>query len=693
MTGQVVTFYSYKGGSGRSMAVANVAWVLATNGKKVLVIDWDIEAPGLHRYFLPLMRSDPDLKRTEGLIDRLWAYVDLLLAPKKEDAGDPLDLAELRGVAQELNLPSGAKGTLHFVPAGRQDGEYGARSQGFDWVAFYQRFGGADFIARMREKLTAEYDFVLIDSRTGLSDTSGVCTVELPDTVVHCFVHNRQSVLGIVATAESIARQQPEGRAIRQYPVPMRVEKNVPDYEGNWQFARDRLDDLLSGLSTEEKELYWAQAEVLYRARYAGGETLAAIADRPGERNTLLADMLWLAREVSGQIGLEAIRLSDAQRETYQRAVALRDPREAELKTFARSPGASHTRLFEWLEDLRQEGVDSLSWLEKLTEGILAASDDLAATDRAEAAFELLDGAINTYKSLTDKRATRIALCLSKLLLKFANISLREGRFDAADLAVQECVAIRQSLNTEKTASSRALLAEALAALSRVHLSKQENKDAQRIAREAINLLDDHVLHIGNSVHALSSLYATLMYALSAERDFVAAEEVAKESSAVIQKAANGEITLRISSFYQLHMARNKVMERSGNLAGAAKLNRAFIDIYLNISRKSSSRQSYYYYSLACDSLSITLKKLNAKDEEFHCTKECLQNIRLIAERNPLLFKNVGRRLIDRYTKLAKALNEEIDQDLVNTFRRIAGPAKRARKPTNKQVPIHPESV
>ncbi|PWC56304.1 hypothetical protein TSH7_28445 [Azospirillum sp. TSH7] len=693
MTGQVVTFYSYKGGSGRSMAVANVAWVLATNGKKVLVIDWDIEAPGLHRYFLPLMRSDPDLKRTEGLIDRLWAYVDLLLAPKKEDAGDPLDLADLRGVAQELNLPSGAKGSLHFVPAGRQDGEYGARSQGFDWAAFYQRFGGAAFIARMRETLTAEYHFVLIDSRTGLSDTSGVCTVELPDTVVHCFVHNRQSVLGIVATAESIARQQPEGRAIRQYPVPMRVEKNVPDYEGNWQFARDRLDDLLSGLSTEEKELYWAQAEVLYRARYAGGETLAAIADRPGERNTLLADMLWLAREVSGLTDLESIRLSDGQRETYQRAVELRDPREAELKTFARNPGTSYTRLLEWLEELRREGVDSLSWVERLTAGVLAASDDLAVTDQVETALDLLECAIDTYRPLVDKRASRLAPCLSNLLLRSANIYLRKERFDAAGLAAQECVAIWQSLSNEKTASSKASLAEALSTLARVHLLKHENKSAQKVAREAINLLDDSVLNIGTSVYTLSFLYATLMKSLSAEKDFKGLKESYEETRKIFEKAKKDEIILDIPSVYNVQMAICEIMGDFGNFEAIADICRAVKEVYLSVSLRTSSATPYFYYSLVCETLVFALGKTKVKDEAFQCTKECLQNIRPIAEREPLLFREVGRRLLDRYTKLAKAVKEEIDQDLVDTIKRIAGPLKRARKPANKHVPIHPESV
>ena len=48
MTPFIVTFYSYKGGVGRSILAANVAALLARSGK-TLLWDLDIEAPGLHR--------------------------------------------------------------------------------------------------------------------------------------------------------------------------------------------------------------------------------------------------------------------------------------------------------------------------------------------------------------------------------------------------------------------------------------------------------------------------------------------------------------------------------------------------------------------------------------------------------------------------------------------------------------------
>jgi len=49
---KIITFYSYKGGVGRTMCLANIAVLLAKWGHKVLMVDWDWEAPGLERYFV-----------------------------------------------------------------------------------------------------------------------------------------------------------------------------------------------------------------------------------------------------------------------------------------------------------------------------------------------------------------------------------------------------------------------------------------------------------------------------------------------------------------------------------------------------------------------------------------------------------------------------------------------------------------
>src|SRR5689334_21505165 len=82
--GQIVTFYSYKGGTGRTMAVANVAWIMASAGLRVLVVDWDLDSPGLHRYLHPFL-LDKDLKSSAGLIEMICDFAAATMEPGHDD--------------------------------------------------------------------------------------------------------------------------------------------------------------------------------------------------------------------------------------------------------------------------------------------------------------------------------------------------------------------------------------------------------------------------------------------------------------------------------------------------------------------------------------------------------------------------------------------------------------------------------
>ena len=83
-----MVFYSYKGGTGRSMALANIAWILASNGQRILAIDWDLEAPGLHRYFQPFL-DDKTLASSDRLIDFLVDFAAEAMTPAGEARRSP----------------------------------------------------------------------------------------------------------------------------------------------------------------------------------------------------------------------------------------------------------------------------------------------------------------------------------------------------------------------------------------------------------------------------------------------------------------------------------------------------------------------------------------------------------------------------------------------------------------------------
>jgi MinD-like ATPase involved in chromosome partitioning or flagellar assembly len=68
--GQLITFYSFKGGVGRTMALANVAVNLCRWDYNVLIIDWDLEAPGLEFFFKNFVDLE-SISNQEGIIDIL----------------------------------------------------------------------------------------------------------------------------------------------------------------------------------------------------------------------------------------------------------------------------------------------------------------------------------------------------------------------------------------------------------------------------------------------------------------------------------------------------------------------------------------------------------------------------------------------------------------------------------------------
>lgn len=307
--GEVVTFYSYKGGTGRSMMLANVAWILATNARRVLAIDWDLEAPGLHRYFQPFL-LDPDLTDTDGVIDFVTDFAVAAVTPDEEssrrDHGREWfhPYADITRYATPLQWEFG-DGALDFVAAGRQGASYSTRVNSFHWHDFYERFGGGAFLEQMKAVAKGRYDYVLIDSRTGVSDTSGICTVQLPDTLVVCFTLNNQNVDGAAGVAASVLAKRPD---IRILPIPMRIENSEKErLELRRSRARRRFAGVMGGARGEgDPEEFWAASEVLYVPFYAYEEVLAAFGDPIGSPLT----MLGAAERLTGRLTHGAVSRS-----------------------------------------------------------------------------------------------------------------------------------------------------------------------------------------------------------------------------------------------------------------------------------------------------------------------------------------------------------------------------------------------
>jgi formylglycine-generating enzyme required for sulfatase activity len=318
--GKIVTFYSYKGGTGRSMALANVAFLLAGAGKRVLAVDWDLEAPGLHRYFEPFL-ADRSLERSTGVIDFVREFATAALARGSKESTEANwyeEYADLLAHAVPLTYGFENGGALHLVPAGKQDASYGVRVNAFDWEGFYARLGGGILLEAVKANLRRVYDFVLIDSRTGVSDTSGICTIQMPDELVVCFTLNRQSIYGASAAARLafVSRHGVDGNpTLKIWPVPMRVEHAEKDRMAIAStLARVRFSGLMPHLNPNEEEIYWGEIPVAYEPYYAYEEVLSLFRDRPRQRASLLARMETIANYINGEPLETMAILSESQR-------------------------------------------------------------------------------------------------------------------------------------------------------------------------------------------------------------------------------------------------------------------------------------------------------------------------------------------------------------------------------------------
>jgi MinD-like ATPase involved in chromosome partitioning or flagellar assembly len=190
---RTITFYSYKGGTGRTLAVANTARFLARFGYRVFVLDLDLEAPGLH-YKLGLRSEKGGGEPVKGVVDFL------------EDFTTTGSVPELSSYVREIsNLPPTFEGSIWLMPAG--DAPSPKYSKQLADIRLPELFNplkaeagsganpsipiGVPLFLELKNRIERDYqaDYLLIDSRTGITEIGGAAVGLLPDTVV-CLVHN-----------------------------------------------------------------------------------------------------------------------------------------------------------------------------------------------------------------------------------------------------------------------------------------------------------------------------------------------------------------------------------------------------------------------------------------------------------------------------------------------------------------------
>jgi cellulose biosynthesis protein BcsQ len=291
---ELITFYSYKGGTGRSMALANVACLLARRSgeqKRVLVIDWDLEAPGLHYYFKPPAGSAIDSTR-QGAVELFSCLIELAnglgsaTTEVNEETADRL-IADVR--YKEFIHPTDIP-NVELMPAGCMDKDYEARLRKLDWEGLYRKVPA--LYRLFARRLADEYAAVLVDSRTGMTDISSVCSALLPDKLVVVFTPNRQSLAGL----EQLVRRSTEYRQLSKdlrpllvYPLPSRIDGERESLRRLWRMGdanasvkgyQPQFEQILKevyGLSACDLGRYCDEVQIQHSPDCSYGEEIAAL--------------------------------------------------------------------------------------------------------------------------------------------------------------------------------------------------------------------------------------------------------------------------------------------------------------------------------------------------------------------------------------------------------------------------------
>lgn len=311
-SGKIVTFYSFKGGVGRTMALANVAFIAAMNGMRVLVMDWDLEAPGLSYYFRGLL--DPQQAKTvkdaKGILNIFTDWVDIVRNGESNQINTAFDkytdgtsFADcVVPLVPRQYLSFGA--SLDYISAGSKKINstnpilYEDALATFSWQNFFDAYAGGAILQGMRNWCKQHYDLVLIDSRTGLADVAGICTMQLPDEVILCFALNRQNIDGVSKIAHAIRHTRKE--QVKLHAIPMRTSRTGTPEESD---ARARaLSELtrIGGFSLES-----LQEDFSLSVRATDGipfyETLASLLPKSPEIEVFATNYRQLASVISGQ--------------------------------------------------------------------------------------------------------------------------------------------------------------------------------------------------------------------------------------------------------------------------------------------------------------------------------------------------------------------------------------------------------
>lgn len=229
----VVTFYSYKGGVGRSTLLSSFAVYYANKNKKVVVLDCDFEAPGLDNFFV---EDQSAIEYTNGLVE---FFLDV--ERNKE--------INLHSYYREISKSYSGSGEIYVFPAGNLDTDINNGilfptnlDHYLNGLSRLNVFSKDYIVGRFKalfDLIDHEIhpDIVLIDSRTGFNDLFGIASLRFSDIVVGLFGGDIQTRPGLEYYLDFFKRENAPRLMLVNSIIPAGMRRLFPlfkDYVNNY---------------------------------------------------------------------------------------------------------------------------------------------------------------------------------------------------------------------------------------------------------------------------------------------------------------------------------------------------------------------------------------------------------------------------------------------------------------------------
>ena len=178
---KIVSIHSFRGGTGKSNLTANLASLVARAGKRVAVVDTDVQSPGIH---IPFALTDERIGR--ALNHFIWGECAIHEAA--------YDVSAHRNGGMRDGAGNGDEGMLYLVPSSIKISDIGRiLKEGYDVRLLNDGFQA------LIEKLNL--DFLFIDTHPGVNEET-LLSIAISDALVLILRPDQQDFQGTAVTVE-----------------------------------------------------------------------------------------------------------------------------------------------------------------------------------------------------------------------------------------------------------------------------------------------------------------------------------------------------------------------------------------------------------------------------------------------------------------------------------------------------------